>query len=216
MANILFHMRFSYSLYCSAFLDLITLERALKVSLKSYTQWWLLESTVWFTPCIHRECNILTTLHFPLENTIVGWAIIQQIWIGRIYLLFHWWYFVQDFLSKLLSNLFYSGHKWYHGIKLKTIVTPASLFASMHVWSCEWELAWLISSVEEWPCGKLQHFMPEGTIEHRKDWRVDYICHGDPAYPQSIHIFGGYRNPLNGSAQALWNSGRSKGWEVVE
>ena len=40
--------------------------------------------------------------------------------------------------------------------------------------------------------------------------------YGDPAYPQSIHIFGGYKNPADGSAQAHWNCQMSKFREVVE
>ena len=34
---------------------------------------------------------------------------------------------------------------------------------------------------------------------------VIYSLYDDPAYPQSIHIFGGYKNPAGGSAQAQWN-----------
>ena len=66
-------------------------------------------------------------------------------------------------------------------------------------------------------CGflnKLQDFMPDnapGDIA-----AVIYSLYGDPAYPQSIHIFGGYKNPADGSAQAHWNSQMSKVCEVVE
>jgi hypothetical protein len=35
---------------------------------------------------------------------------------------------------------------------------------------------------------------------------VIYSLYGDPAYPQSIHIFGGYKNPTDGLAHAHWNS----------
>ena len=43
-----------------------------------------------------------------------------------------------------------------------------------------------------------------------------YSLFDDPAYPQSIHIFGGYKTPADGSAQAHWNSQMSKVCEVVE
>ena len=45
---------------------------------------------------------------------------------------------------------------------------------------------------------------------------VVFSLYGDPAYLQSIYIFGGYKNPLNGSAHALWNTTMSKVCEVVE
>jgi hypothetical protein len=45
---------------------------------------------------------------------------------------------------------------------------------------------------------------------------VIYSLYGDPAYPQSIHIFGGFKNPADGSAHAHWNSQMSKVCEVVE
>ena len=45
---------------------------------------------------------------------------------------------------------------------------------------------------------------------------VIYSLYCYPAYPQSIHIFGGYKNPADGSAHAHWNSQISKVCEVVE
>lgn len=39
---------------------------------------------------------------------------------------------------------------------------------------------------------------------------------GDPAYPQSAHLFGGFRNPQPGSPKAEWNTQMSKVREVVE
>ena len=43
-----------------------------------------------------------------------------------------------------------------------------------------------------------------------------YSLYGDPAYPQSLWIFGGFRNPPAGSVEALWNTEMSKVREVVE
>ena len=45
---------------------------------------------------------------------------------------------------------------------------------------------------------------------------VIYSLYGDPAYPPSIHIFCGYKNPADGSAHTHWNSQMSKVCEVVE
>ena len=61
---------------------------------------------------------------------------------------------------------------------------------------------------------KLQEFMPDDAPE---DIAAGiYSLYGDTAYPQSIHIFGGYKNPADGSAHAHWNSQMSKVCEVVE
>ena len=45
---------------------------------------------------------------------------------------------------------------------------------------------------------------------------VTYALYGDPAYPQSIYLFGGYWHPPAGSPHALWNTLMSKVREVVE
>ena len=43
-----------------------------------------------------------------------------------------------------------------------------------------------------------------------------FSLYGDPAYPQSMWIFGGYRFPEEGSDEARWNTFMSKVREVVE
>ena len=43
-----------------------------------------------------------------------------------------------------------------------------------------------------------------------------YSLFGDPAYPQSAHLFGSFRNPPAGSPEAGWNTQLSKVQEVVE
>jgi len=43
-----------------------------------------------------------------------------------------------------------------------------------------------------------------------------FSLYGDPAYPQSLLLFGGYRNPCPGSREARWNTEMSKVREVVE
>ena len=56
--------------------------------------------------------------------------------------------------------------------------------------------------------------MPDDAPEYIA--AVIYSLYGDPAYPQSIHIFGRYKNPADGFAHAHWNSQMSKVCEVVE
>ena len=61
---------------------------------------------------------------------------------------------------------------------------------------------------------KLQEFMPDDAPEDIA--AVIYSLNGDPAYPQSIHIFGRTQNPTDGSAQAHWSSQISMVCKVVE
>ena len=56
--------------------------------------------------------------------------------------------------------------------------------------------------------------MPDDAPEYIA--AVIYSLYGDPAYPQSIHIFGRYKNPADGFAHAHWNSQMFKVREVVE
>ena len=128
------------------------------------------------------------------------------------------WGFIDGTLRKtccpsLFQKLMYSGHKCCHGIKFQSVVTPDGLFASMYglVSGNRHDLFLLSNSGL---LNKLQEFMPDDAPEDIA--AVIYSLYGDPAYPQSIHIFGGYKNPADGSAQAHWNSQMSKVREVVE
>ena len=56
--------------------------------------------------------------------------------------------------------------------------------------------------------------MPDDATEDIE--AVIYSLYGDPAYPQSIYIFCGYKNPAGGSAPAHWNCQMSKVCEVVK
>ncbi len=35
---------------------------------------------------------------------------------------------------------------------------------------------------------------------------ITYSLYGDPAYPQSAYVYGGYRNPQPGTPAAAWNT----------
>ena len=128
------------------------------------------------------------------------------------------WGFIDGTVRKpccpsLFQKLMYSCHKRCHGIKFQSVVTPDGLFVSMYgPVSGNRHDSFLLSS-----CGllnKLQEFMPDDAPEDIE--AVIYSLYGDPAYPQSIHIFGGYKNPADGSAQAHWNCQMPMVCEVVE
>ena len=107
----------------------------------------------------------------------------------------------------------YSGHKCCHGIKFQSVVTPDGLFASMYgPVDGNRHNSFLLSN--SGLLNKLQEFMPDDAPEDIA--AVVYSLYGDPAYHQSIHIFGGYKNPADGSAHAHWNSQMSKVCEVDE
>ena len=94
-------------------------------------------------------------------------------------------------LSKLVSK---THVQW-----SQAVVTPDGLFASIYgLVSGNRHDSYLLSN--SGLLNKLQEFMPDDAPEDIE--AVIYSLYGDPAYPQSIHIFGGYKNPADGSAQA--------------
>ena len=128
------------------------------------------------------------------------------------------WGFIDGTLCKtycpsLFQKLMYSGHKQCHGIKFQSVVTPDDLSASMYgLVSGNRHDSFLLSN--SGLLNKLQEFMPDDATEDIE--AVIYSLYGDPAYPQSIHIFCGYKNPADGSTQAHWNCQMSKVCEVVK
>lgn len=132
------------------------------------------------------------------------------------------WGFIDGTLRKTcrpsyFQKLLYSGHKRCHGIKFQSIVTPDGLFACMYgpITGNRHDSYMLArSGLME----RLRAFMPEprNRQQHPLGGEVVYSLYGDPAYPQSMYVFGGYRNPPRGSPQAAWNTQMSKVREVVE
>ena len=120
---------------------------------------------------------------------------------------------MQNMPTKLSSKLMYSGHKRCHGIKFQSVVTPDGLYPSMYgPVSGKRHDSFLLSS--SYFLNKLHEFMPDktpGDIE-----AVIYSLYGDPAFTRSIHYFRGYKNSVDGSAQAHWNCQMSKVCEIVE
>jgi hypothetical protein len=116
------------------------------------------------------------------------------------------------------QKLLYSGHKRAHGIKFQSVVTPDGLFACFFgPINGNRHDSYMLARSELIP--KLQDFMP---AQNEREGIADagdnsiFSLYGDPAYPQSLYIFGGYRNPPPGSAQSRWNTEMSKIREVVE
>ena len=128
------------------------------------------------------------------------------------------WGFIDGTLWKrcqpsLFQKLMYSACKGCHGIKFQSAVTPDGLFAFMYgLVSGNRHDSFLLSS--SGLLNKLQEFIPDDAPEDTE--AAIYSLYGDPAYPQSIQIFGRYKNPSDGSAQAHWNCQMSKVCEVVE
>ena len=131
------------------------------------------------------------------------------------------WGFIDGTLRKtcrpsFFQKLLYSGHKRAHGIKFQSVLTPDGLFACLFgpITGNRHDSYMLVKSGL---IGKLCEFMPppEGVYEYNDNDGV-FSLYGDPAYPQSLYVFGGYKNPPPGSAQAHWNTEMSKVREVVE
>ena len=132
------------------------------------------------------------------------------------------WGFIDGTLRKTcrpsyFQKLLYSGHKRCHGIKFQSIVTPDELFACMYgPITGNWHDSFMLFKSRL--LDKLHAFMPDEPQNHEEPaaGNVLYSLYGDPAYPQSMYIFGGYQNPPQGSPQAARNTQMSKVREVVE
>jgi DDE superfamily endonuclease len=97
-------------------------------------------------------------------------------------------HFANTCCPSLFQKLIYSGHKCCHGIMFQSVVTPDGLFASMYgLVSGNRHDSFLLS--KSGLLNKLQEFVPDDAPEDIA--AVIYSLYGDPAYPQSIHIFGG-------------------------
>ena len=135
------------------------------------------------------------------------------------------WGFIDGTLRKTCRPTYfqkqaYSGHKRAHGIKFQSVVTPDGLFACMYgpVMGNRHHGFMLTKSRI---LRKLEAFMPPQQQpplagEDANNHHIIYSLYGDPAYPQSHYLFGGYRNPRAGFPQVQWNTKMSKVREVVE
>lgn len=117
------------------------------------------------------------------------------------------WGFIDGKLLKTcrpsrFQRLAYSGHKRCHGVKFQNVTTPDGLIALMFgpiPGSRHDSFMLAVSGLLE----QLQALMPEGV-------QLIYSLYGDPAYPQSAWLFGGFPNANPGSPEAAWNTELSR------
>jgi hypothetical protein len=124
------------------------------------------------------------------------------------------WAFIDGTLRKTcrpsyFQKLLFSGHKRCHGIKFQSVYCPDGFYALMFgpINGNRHDSYMLLMSGLN---AQLEELFPENGSD------PFYSIYGDPAYPQSRLLFGGFRNPLPGSEQAHWNTMMSKVRECVE
>ena len=126
------------------------------------------------------------------------------------------WGFIDGTLRRtcrpiIFQKLMYSGHKRCHGIKFQSVVTPDGLVALLYgpIPGSRHD-SFMLNESKLLP--KLRVLMPSGP-HHQSPV---FSLYGDPAYPQSQRLFGGFRHPQPGSPEAQWNTKMSKVRECVE
>jgi nuclease HARBI1 len=125
------------------------------------------------------------------------------------------WGFIDGTLRKICrptyhQRILYSGHKRTHGIKFQSVIAPDGLIVDLFgpIEGSRHDSYMLGQSNL---LQKLRHLMPaDGSLG------PVYSLYGDPAYPQSLHLFGGFRNTVPGSPEAQWNTLMSQVRQVVE
>lgn len=125
------------------------------------------------------------------------------------------WGFIDGTLRKTCrptyhQRMLYSGHKRQHGIKFQSVVTPDGLIALLFG-PIEGSRHDSYMLGESGLLPQLRALMPaDGSLG------PVYSLFGDPAYPQSLHIFGGFRHTIPGTVEARWNTLMSQVRQVVE
>ncbi len=110
------------------------------------------------------------------------------------------------------QKVMYSGHKRAHGMKFQSVIAPDGIFACLFgAVNGNRHDSFMLNESKLMP--RLRGMMPAGIIgggglDADPVDRV-YSLYADPAYPQSAYIFGGFRNPPDGSREAQWNSNMS-------
>jgi DDE superfamily endonuclease len=127
------------------------------------------------------------------------------------------WGFIDSKLRKTCHPTYfqkhvYSRHKCCHGIKFQSVTTPDGLIALLYgPINGNRHDSFMLQESNLLP--QLRALFPAG--EKR------FSLYGDPAYPQSDILFGGFRRPPPGSPEATWNTKMSKvresgGWLFKE
>ncbi len=103
------------------------------------------------------------------------------------------------------QKIAYSGHKRRHGIKFQSVVIPNGMVAALHGPEAgSRHDSFLLGESEI--LDQLESMFPT----------ANYSLYGDPAYPQSGWLHGGYRNPRPNTPQAEYNKLLSSVRESVE
>jgi nuclease HARBI1 len=107
------------------------------------------------------------------------------------------------------QRLLYSGHKQTHGIKFQSVIAPDGLIVDLFgpIEGSRHETPTFWAKATSFPNSEMPADGSLGPV---------YSLYGDLAYPQSLHLFGGFRNPLPGSPEAQWNTLMSQVRRVVE
>jgi nuclease HARBI1 len=125
------------------------------------------------------------------------------------------WGFIDGTLRKtcrpsFFQRLAYSGHKRCHGIKFQSVTTPDGLIALMYGPIPG-------SRHDSFMLGESNLIQQLREVIPLNDQGIPlYQLYGDPAYPQSGVLYGGFRNPPAGSIEANWNTEMSRVTESVE
>jgi len=131
-----------------------------------------------YAAAVHRKCGLLRNIWGFIDGTI------RRIQRPTYY-----------------QRRMYSGYKRMHGIKFQSITTPDGLIANLYgPMNGNRHDSFMLG--QSAVLDQLKNLMPR----HADGTDNIYALYGDPAYPRSIYLFGGFRNPPPGSAEARWNA----------
>ena len=161
-------------------------------------------------PCMHLECSILTIPRYftgECHIMLIG-CLISVDWLKLF----------GDLLIELCKrHVAQAAFKSSCTVGINTVMVSSFnrlllLMACLHLCMAQWMQTGMT-------CFSFQLLVSLTSFYFYANFfpcRNVFSLYGDPAYPQSIYIFGGYNNPLNGSTHVLWNTSMSKVCEVVE
>jgi len=174
-----------------------------------------------------KMSNILKTFYKAFYLLALPYLTRPEIWMSRLQLyadlvydksngaVSNVWGFIDGTLRKtcrpyLYQESAYSGHKRCHGIKFQSIIVPEGLIALLYgpIAGARHD-SWMLTE-----SGILQRL--EELLPIIADGVAEFMLYGDPAYPLTAHMFGGFRHTIPGSAEARWNTEMSRVRETVE
>lgn len=191
-----------------SFVDPIAFEITSKDCLKFATQDFLLKPTLLSMPCFHWECSIISIQRFSTGES--------PIMISK-YSTNKYWYklfgasWMELCRQPAVLATFNRSHMVDTSVPTNQIPVHSHFWwlICMQVWSCAWKLAFYISCVKEWPHGKASTVHTRRLCRAWKWWKNCILSLLWPSLCSGYLYFGGFRNSLNGFAQAIWTSGMS-------